>query len=89
MAIDYCLGAMDTPQLGITVSRRFGKAYRRNRFKRVVREAFRHALPYLPKNLQLNVLPKGGLPPSPASVSKDIDSLLGKIHVECSARKSC
>lgn len=28
-------------KLGITVSKRFGKAHERNRFKRIVREAFR------------------------------------------------
>ncbi|MBX9697574.1 MAG: ribonuclease P protein component [Alphaproteobacteria bacterium] len=29
------------PKLGITVTRRFGKSHQRNRFKRLVREAFR------------------------------------------------
>lgn len=33
--LEYC-------RLGITVSRKFGKAVIRNRFKRAVREAFRH-----------------------------------------------
>ena len=36
------------PKLGIAVSKRFGKAYERNRFKRLVREAFRQAKKELP-----------------------------------------
>lgn len=32
---------MDRPRLGITVTRKFGNAVLRNRFKRIVREIFR------------------------------------------------
>ncbi|WP_375793929.1 ribonuclease P protein component [Chlamydia sp. 12-01] len=47
-------------KLGITVSKKFGKAHKRNYFKRIVREAFRqqrHSLPacqivVMPKNKQ-------------------------------------
>ena len=51
-------GRSPQPKLGITVSRRYGKAHDRNRFKRIVREAFRQLSPTLPRHLELNVSPK-------------------------------
>jgi ribonuclease P protein component len=51
-------GRSPEPKLGITVSRRYGKAHDRNRFKRIVREAFRQLAPTLPRHLELNVSPK-------------------------------
>jgi ribonuclease P protein component len=40
----YLLQGEDKPaRLGITVTKRFGKAVRRNRIKRLIREAFRQA----------------------------------------------
>ena len=45
-------------KLGITASRRFGKAHERNRFKRIVREAFRLTFHQLPKNLYIIVKPR-------------------------------
>ncbi|KAF3362103.1 Ribonuclease P protein component [Chlamydiales bacterium STE3] len=48
----YCV-----PRLGITVTKKFGKAHDRNRFKRIVREAFRCCINLLPKGLDLNVRP--------------------------------
>jgi ribonuclease P protein component len=39
----YSIGEEEKPaRLGITVTRQFGKAARRNRIKRQIREAFRH-----------------------------------------------
>lgn len=45
-------------RLGITVTRKFGGSPQRNRFKRVVREAFRIAYPNLIKGVDLNVRPR-------------------------------
>jgi len=48
----------DTPKLGVTVSKRFGKAHQRNRFKRIVREAFRLSQHQLPAGIEINVKPR-------------------------------
>lgn len=46
------------PKLGITITRREGKSHDRNRFKRIVREAFRLARPQLPEGLEILVRPR-------------------------------
>lgn len=47
-------------RIGIVVSKRFGPAVRRNRFKRIVREAFRRARPDLPRGVDVVCLPGQG-----------------------------
>lgn len=56
--IDYCLSETKLPKLGISVSSKYAKAHLRNRFKRVVRSAFRQSYNKLPSNLEINISPQ-------------------------------
>ncbi len=59
MVIEYVPSRSEETRLGITVSKRFGKAHERNQFKRRLREAFRTTLHRLPKGYDLNIRPRG------------------------------
>lgn len=60
--IDYRLGETEPAKLGMTVKKKFGKAHDRNRFKRIVREAYRQISHTFPKNLEINIAPRFKMP---------------------------
>jgi ribonuclease P protein component len=67
------------PRLGLVVSRRVGGAIQRNRWKRLLREAFRHVQTELPA-LDLVCVARAQLPPSLASLRTMLPVLAKRIE---------
>ena len=70
-------------RLGITVTKRYGKAHDRNHFKRLVRESFREYYDEIPPGTQINALPR--LPRKPITkelILQDLKALVLLLNKE-------
>ncbi len=76
------------PRLGLTVSRKVGKATRRNRWKRLIREAFRLNRHRLPQGVDLVVIPRPQAQPTLESVSEALIQLAWRVNRKLQRRQS-
>ncbi|MBN2292748.1 MAG: ribonuclease P protein component [Pirellulales bacterium] len=70
-----CENGLDHPRLGLSVSRKVGRAVVRNRWKRLIREAFRLSRHQLPDGVDFVVIPRLGIEPRLDSIRESLTCL--------------
>ncbi|MEW5975296.1 MAG: ribonuclease P protein component [Acidobacteriota bacterium] len=71
---------LNRPRFGVSVSRRFGGAVRRNLWKRWLREAFRRNRERLATGFDIVAQPRlGERSPDFRAIKRDLDALLGSL----------
>ena len=78
--LDAAVDGPEQTQLGLAVSKKVGNAPTRNRWKRLIREAFRQQRSSLPEGLQIVVRPKKGAKPDFHAIERSIVALSHRVH---------
>jgi ribonuclease P protein component len=66
-------------RMGVSVSRKVGNAVLRNRWKRLVREAFRLEYASLPSSLDLVIRPRRGAAPEATAIRHSLKQLVPRL----------
>jgi ribonuclease P protein component len=79
LVVQACANGLGHSRLGLSVSRRVGNAVLRNRWKRLIREAFRLHRAELPRGLDLVVRPRSGAQPVFFQVARSLPRLAQRL----------
>ncbi len=75
------------PRLGLSVSRKLGGAVVRNRWRRLLREAYRLSRGQLPPGLDLVLIPRPGVKPTLAALRASLPQLAASLERKIAKQK--